>query len=116
MAEEIEAKKEEVKVEATVEASVEATAEAKPQETKPKAKSDKKAPAKGKKRPFNGKRKNGAAPAKKPAVFSDSLEERFPALAAKLKKRIEDGIKQKIKDAQKDPKVKAASEKFASEK
>ena len=40
-------------------------------------------------------------------------EERFPALAAKLKKQIEDGIKQKIKDAQNDPKVKAASKKFA---
>ena len=48
-----------------------------------------------------------------PAVFSDSLEERFPALAAKLKKQIEDGIKQKIKEAQNDPKVKAASKKFA---
>ena len=80
----------------------------KPQETKSQ---EKKAPAK-KKRPLNAKRKGPAAP-KKPAVFSDSLEERFPALAAKLKKQIEDGIKQKIKEAQNDPKVKAASKKFA---
>lgn len=91
------------------------TAEVKPQETKSQ---EKKAPAKkGGKRPFNKRGpkggKFGAPAAKKPAVFSDSLEERFPALAAKLKKQIEDGIKQKIKDAQKDPKVAAASKKFA---
>ena len=86
--------------------------EVKPQETKSTEKAqEKKAPAK-KKRPLNAKRKGPAAP-KKPAVFSDSLEERFPALAAKLKKSIEDGIKQKIKEAQNDPKVKAASKKFA---
>ncbi|MCQ2054281.1 MAG: hypothetical protein MJY82_03200 [Fibrobacter sp.] len=100
------------------ETEVKSTEEVKPQEPKSQAKSvEKKAPAKGgkKKRPFNAKR--GAAPAaKKPAVFSDSLEDRFPALAAKLKKQIEDGIKQKIKDAQNDPKVKAASKKFAAEK
>ena len=85
------------------ETEVKSTEEVKPQETKSQ---EKKAPAK-KKRPLNAKRKGPAAP-KKPAVFSDSLEERFPALAA-----IEDGIKQKIKDAQNDPKVKAASKKFA---
>ena len=99
------------------EAEVKSTEEVKPQETKSQEKSQaKKAPSK-KKRPFNGKRK-GAAPAaaKKPAVFSDSLEDRFPNLAAKLKKSIEDGIKQKIKDAQNDPKVKAASKKFAKAK
>lgn len=100
------------------ETEVKSTEEVKPQEPKSQEKSvEKKAPAKGgkKKRPFNAKR--GAAPvAKKPAVFSDSLEDRFPALAAKLKKQIEDGIKQKIKDAQNDPKVKAASKKFAAEK
>ena len=87
--------------------------EVKPQETKSTEKAqEKKAPAK-KKRPMNAKRKGAAPAAKKPAVFSDSLEERFPALAAKLKKSIEDGIKQKIKEAQNDPKVKAASKKFA---
>ncbi|MBO4436430.1 MAG: hypothetical protein J5791_06055 [Fibrobacter sp.] len=90
--------------------------EVKPQETKSTEKAqEKKAPAK-KKRPMNAKRKGAAPSAKKPAVFSDSLEERFPALAAKLKKSIEDGIKQKIKEAQNDPKVKAASKKFAAEK
>lgn len=89
------------------ETEVKSTEEVKPQETKSQ---EKKAPAK-KKRPLN-KRKGPAAP-KKPAVFSDSLEDRFPALAAKLKKQIEDGIKQKIKEAQNDPKVKKASEKFA---
>ena len=94
------------------ETEVKTTEEVKPQEPKSTEKSqEKKAPAK-KKRPLNAKRKGPAAP-KKPAVFSDSLEERFPALAAKLKKQIEDGIKQKIKDAQNDPKVKAASKKFA---
>ncbi len=98
------------------EAEVKSTEEVKPQETKSQEKSQvKKAPSK-KKRPFNGKRKGGAPAAKKPAIFSDSLEERFPNLAAKLKKSIEDGIKQKIKDAQNDPKVKAASKKFAEEK
>ena len=71
------------------ETEVKSTEEVKPQETKSQ---EKKAPAK-KKRPLNAKRKGPAAP-KKPAVFSDSLEERFPALAAKLKKQIEDGIKQ----------------------
>ncbi|PWJ69960.1 MULTISPECIES: hypothetical protein [unclassified Fibrobacter] len=105
-----EEKVEEVKVEAA-EAKVEA-------KTEVKAADKKKAPfKKGGKRPFNGKRggKFGAkAPAAKaPKVFSDSLEDRFPALAAKLKKQIEDGIKQKIKDAQNDPKVAAASKKFA---
>ncbi|MCQ2091856.1 MAG: hypothetical protein MJY85_04180 [Fibrobacter sp.] len=109
MAEEV---KEEVKTEVKAE---EVKTEVKPQE----AKSDKKAPAKkGGKRPFNKRGpkggKFGAPAAKKPAVFSDSLEDRFPALAAKLKKHIEDGIKQKIKDAQKDPNVKKASEKFGS--
>ena len=93
------------------ETEVKSTEEIKPQETKSQ---EKKAPAK-KKRPLNAKRKGPAAP-KKPAVFSDSLEERFPALAAKLKKQIEDGIKQKIKEAQNDPKVKAASKKFAADK
>jgi len=97
------------------EAEVKSTEEVKPQETKSQEKSQvKKAPSK-KKRPFNGKRK-GAPAQKKPAIFSDSLEDRFPNLAAKLKKSIEDGIKQKIKDAQNDPKVKAASKKFAEEK
>ena len=97
------------------ETEVKTTEEVKPQEPKSTEKSqEKKAPAK-KKRPLNAKRKGPAAP-KKPAVFSDSLEERFPALAAKLKKQIEDGIKQKIKEAQNDPKVKAASKKFAAEK
>lgn len=97
------------------EKEVKTTEEVKPQEPKSQEKSGaKKAPAK-KKRPFNGKFK-GASQAKKPATFSDSLEDRFPALAAKLKKQIEDGIKQKIKDAQNDPKVKAASKKFAAEK
>ena len=91
------------------ETEVKSTEEIKPQETKSQ---EKKAPAK-KKRPADARRKGGAAPAKKPAAFSDSLEERFPALAAKLKKHIEDGIKQKIKEAQNDPKVKAASKKFA---
>ncbi|MCQ2109369.1 MAG: hypothetical protein MJZ05_11485 [Fibrobacter sp.] len=107
MAEEV---KEEVKAE-------EVKTEVKPQE----AKSEKKAPAKkGGKRPFNKRGPKGgkfgakAPVAKKPAVFSDSLEDRFPALAAKLKKHIEDGIKQKIKDAQKDPNVKKASEKFGA--
>ena len=94
------------------------TQETKPQETKSQEKSqEKKAPASAakKKRPTGAKRKGAPAPAaKKPSAFSDSLEERFPALAAKLKKQIEDGIKQKIKDAQNDPKVKAASKKFAS--
>ena len=92
------------------------TQETKPQETKSQEKSqEKKAPAGAKKkRPAGAKRKGAPAPAKKPSAFSDSLEERFPALAAKLKKQIEDGIKQKIKDAQNDPKVKAASKKFAS--
>ena len=90
------------------ETEVKSTEEVKPQETKSQ---EKKAPAK-KKRPLNAKRKGAPAP-KKPAVFSDSLEERFPALAAKLKKKIEDDIKQKIKEAQNDPKVKKASEKFA---
>ena len=93
------------------------TQETKPQETKSQEKSqEKKAPAAAakKKRPAGAKRKGAPAPAKKPSAFSDSLEERFPALAAKLKKQIEDGIKQKIKDAQNDPKVKAASKKFAS--
>ncbi len=94
------------------------TQETKPQETKSQEKSqEKKAPAAAakKKRPAGAKRKGASAPAaKKPSAFSDSLEERFPALAAKLKKQIEDGIKQKIKDAQNDPKVKAASKKFAS--
>ncbi len=90
------------------ETEVKTTEETKPQETKSQ---EKKAPAK-KKRPLNAKRK-GAPALKKPAVFSDSLEERFPALAAKLKKKIEDDIKQKIKEAQNDPKVKKASEKFA---
>lgn len=89
------------------------TEEVKPQE----AKSEKKAPAKkGGKRPFNKrgpKGGKGAPAAKKPAVFSDSLEDRFPNLAAKLKKQLEDNLKQKIKDAQKDPNVKKASEKFA---
>ena len=87
------------------------------EETKSQEKSqEKKAPASAakKKRPAGAKRKGAPAPAKKPSAFSDSLEERFPALAAKLKKQIEDGIKQKIKDAQNDPKVKAASKKFAS--
>ena len=94
------------------ETEVKSTEEVKPQEPKSTEKSqEKKAPAK-KKRPLNAKRKGAPAP-KKPAVFSDSLEERFPALAAKLKKQIEDGIKQKIKEAQNDPKVKAASKKFA---
>ncbi len=98
------------------EAEVKSTEEVKPQETKSQEKSQvKKAPSK-KKRPFNGKRKGAAPAAKKPAIFSDSLEERFPNLAAKLKKSIEDGIKQKIKDAQNDPKVKAASKKFAKDK
>ena len=97
------------------ETEVKSTEEVKPQEPKSTEKSqEKKAPAK-KKRPQNAKRKGPAAP-KKPAVFSDSLEERFPALAAKLKKHIEDGIKQKIKEAQNDPKVKAASKKFAADK
>ena len=93
------------------------TQETKPQETKSQEKSqEKKAPAAAakKKRPAGAKRKGAPAPAKKPSAFSDSLEERFPALAAKLKKQIEDGIKQKITDAQNDPKVKAASKKFAS--
>ncbi len=104
MAEEV---KEEVKAE-------EVKTEVKPQE----AKSEKKAPAKkGGKRPFNKRGpkggKFGAPAAKKPAVFSDSLEDRFPNLAAKLKKQLEDSLKQKIKDAQKDPNVKKASEKFA---
>jgi hypothetical protein len=91
------------------------TQETKPQETKSQEKPQaKKAPAAKKKRPADARRKGGPAPAKKPAAFSDSLEERFPALAAKLKKSIEDGIKQKIKEAQNDPKVKAASKKFAS--
>ena len=93
------------------------TEEVKPQETQSKeAKSEKKAPRKASKRPANkrGPRGSKGAPAaKKPAVFSDSLEDRFPNLAAKLKKQIEDGIKQKIKDAQNDPNVKKASEKFA---
>lgn len=86
---------------------VKSTENAKPQETKSQ---ENKTPAK-KKRPQNAKRR-GAAP-KKPAVFGDSLEDRFPNLAAKLKKRLEDDLKQKIKDAQNDPKVKAASKKFA---
>ena len=98
------------------ETEVKTTEEVKPQEPKSTEKSqEKKAPAK-KKRPANAKRKGGVPAAKKPAIFSDSLEERFPNLAAKLKKSIEDGIKQKIKDAMSDPKVKAASKKFAAEK
>ena len=98
------------------ETEVKTTEEVKPQEPKSTEKSqEKKAPAQ-KKRPANAKRKGGAPAVKKPAIFSDSLEERFPNLAAKLKKSIEDGIKQKIKDAMSDPKVKAASKKFAAEK
>lgn len=100
-----EEKVEEVKVEAAAEAKVEAKEEVKTADKK-------KAPRKGGKRPFKKGGKFGAKPAA-PKVFSDSLEDRFPALAAKLKKHIEDGIKQKIKDAQKDPKVAAASKKFA---
>ncbi|MCQ2104853.1 MAG: hypothetical protein MJZ26_03575 [Fibrobacter sp.] len=103
-----EEKVEEVKVEAAAEAKVETKEEVKTADKK-------KAPRKGGKRPFKKGGKFGAKPAapKAPKVFSDSLEDRFPALAAKLKKHIEDGIKQKIKDAQKDPKVAAASKKFA---
>ena len=98
------------------ETEVKTAEEVKPQEPKSTEKSqEKKAPAK-KKRPLNAKRKGGAPVAKKPATFSDSLEERFPALAAKLKKHIEDGIKQKIKEAHNDPKVKDAAKKFAAEK
>ena len=98
------------------ETEVKTTEEVKPQEPKSTEKShEKKAPAK-KKRPMNAKRKGAAPAAKKPAIFSDSLEDRFPNLAAKLKKSIEDGIKQKIKEAQNDPKVKAASKKFSAEK
>ena len=73
------------------ETEVKSTEEIKPQETKSQ---EKKAPAK-KKRPLNAKRKGAPAPKKQ------------------LKKQIEDGIKQKIKEAQNDPKVKAASKKFA---
>ena len=98
------------------ETEVKTTEEVKPQEPKSTENSQQnKAPAK-KQRPVNAKLKAGAPAAKKPATFSDSLEERFPALAAKLKKHIEDGIKQKIKEAQNDPKVKAASKKFAADK
>lgn len=113
-----EEKVEEVKVEAA-EAKSEVKSEAKSEaKSEVKAADKKKAPfKKGGKRPFNKRGakggKFGAPAAKKPAVFSDSLEDRFPALAAKLKKQIEDGIKKKIKDAQKDPKVAAASKKFA---
>ncbi|MCL4100822.1 hypothetical protein SAMN05720766_105162 [Fibrobacter sp. UWH9] len=106
-----EEKVEEVKVEAAEAAEVKVEAK-----EEVKAADKKKAPRKGGKRPFNKKGgKFGGKPAapKAPKVFSDSLEDRFPALAAKLKKQIEDGIKQKIKDAQKDPKVAEASKKFA---
>ncbi len=93
------------------------TQESKPQETKSQ---EKKAPAKKKRsnagrssktsRPF----KKGASSNKKPVTFADSLEDRFPALAAKLKKHVEDGIKRKIKDAQSDPKVQKASAKYGA--
>lgn len=93
------------------------TQESKPQETQSK---EKKAPAKKKRsnagrssktsRPF----KKGASSNKKPVTFADSLEDRFPALAAKLKKHVEDGIKRKIKDAQSDPKVQKASAKYGA--
>ncbi|NLE03389.1 MAG: hypothetical protein GX638_01115, partial [Crenarchaeota archaeon] len=58
--------------------------------------------------------KKGAPSNKKPVTFADSLEDRFPALAAKLKKHVEDGIKRKIKDAQSDPKVQKASAKYGA--
>ena len=93
------------------------TQQSKPQETQSK---EKKAPAKKKhsnagrsfktSRPF----KKGASSNKKPVTFSDSLEDRFPALAAKLKKHVEDGIKRKIKDAQSDPNVQKASAKYGA--
>lgn len=93
------------------------TQQSKPQETQSK---EKKAPAKKKhsnagrssktSRPF----KKGASSNKKPVTFADSLEDRFPALAAKLKKHVEDGIKRKIKDAQSDPKVQKASAKYGA--
>lgn len=103
--------KEEVKTEEVK--SEEVKTEAKPQEVKSEKKDFAK---KGGKRPFNKRGgKFGGKPApKKPAVFSDTLEDRCPALAAKLKKQIEDGIKQKIKEAQNDPNVKKASEKFGA--
>lgn len=97
----------EVKVEAKEEVKADVKADAKSSEKK-----GTKAPFKKGKRPFKKGGKFGA-PSKKPAVFSDTLEDRFPALAAKLKKHMEDELKQKIKDAQKDPKVAAASKKFA---
>ncbi|HHX15066.1 MAG TPA: hypothetical protein GX724_02760 [Fibrobacter sp.] len=93
------------------------TQESKPQETKSQ---EKKAPAQKKRtnaarpaktgRPF----KKGAPFVQKPVTFVDSLEDRFPALAAKLKKQVEDGIKRKIKDAQSDPKVQKASAKYGA--
>lgn len=93
------------------------TQESKPQETKSQ---EKKAPAK-KKRSSAGRSskanhpfKKGAPSNKKPVTFADSLEDRFPALAAKLKKHVEDGIKRKIKDAQSDPKVQKASAKYGA--
>lgn len=52
--------------------------------------------------------------AKKPEVFSDSLGERFPNLAAKFQKSRDDRIKKQIREAQSDPKVQEASAKFAA--
>lgn len=52
--------------------------------------------------------------AKKPEVFSDSLGERFPNLAAKFQRSRDDRIKKQIREAQADPKVQEASAKFAA--
>ncbi len=76
--------------------------------------SAKKAPKKG-----NGKKRGprqGGKPAaaKKPEVFSDSIGDLFPDLAAKLQKSRDERIKQQMKAAQADPKVQAATKKFAS--
>lgn len=67
-------------------------------------------PAPKKKRPQRQAKK----PAKKPEVFSDSLGERFPNLAAKFQKSRDDRIKKQIREAQADPKVQEASAKFAA--
>ncbi|NLO24053.1 MAG: hypothetical protein GX116_06985 [Fibrobacter sp.] len=100
--------------------------EKKEKETQPQKTQAQEKPASSKKNPAKKKRpkstrafKKGAHPSQRAASkassdFSDSIEDRFPALAAKLKKHVEDGIKRKIKEAQSDPKVQKASAKFGA--
>ncbi len=81
-------------------------------EAKKQAKSAKKPASKKKRTPRGGKKP--AAAAKKPEVFSDSIGDLFPNLALKIQKSRDERIKQQIKTAQNDPKVQAASKKFAA--